>query len=152
MQPVERGQLWVMRVRALVVALVLLTAAAPLEIWLQSEGQPRGLLILPLLLIAAYLVLIAPGRSYRALGYRFDADELQVARGVWTRIETLVPLDRVQHIDVSQGPLERTFGVSRLVLHTAGTMNSLVVLPGLGRDAAEAMRDTIRAQIRSDPP
>src|SRR3712207_7159370 len=42
-----------------------------------------------------------------ALGYALDGEELRVARGVWTRIETIVPLARVQHIDVAQGPLER---------------------------------------------
>ncbi|HEX8256822.1 MAG TPA: PH domain-containing protein, partial [Allosphingosinicella sp.] len=75
---------------------------------------------------------------------------LHIGRGVWTKTETIVPLARVQHIDVSQGPLERAFGISRLILHTAGTMHSLVVLPGLARGTAEAMRDDIRARIRRD--
>jgi uncharacterized protein len=78
-----------------------------------------------------------------------EAEELHIAQGVWTRIETVVPLARVQHIDVSQGPIERGFGVCRLVLHTAGTMNSRVVLPGLARATAERMRDEIRARIRT---
>jgi membrane protein YdbS with pleckstrin-like domain len=70
---------------------------------------------------------------------------------VWTQIDTTVPLRRVQHLDVAQGPLERLFGVTRLVLHTAGTANSEVVLPGLTRATAEAYRDDIRAHIRQEP-
>jgi uncharacterized protein len=62
-----------------------------------------------------------------------------------------VPLERVQHIDISQGPLERGFGVCRLLVHTAGTMHSRVVLPGLARATAERMRDEIRARIRQAP-
>jgi membrane protein YdbS with pleckstrin-like domain len=99
--------------------------------------------------LLVYPMFIAPPRHYRALGYLLDADELWIVRGTWTRTITTVPLDRVQHIDVSQGPLERAFAVSRLVLHTAGTLNSLVVLPGLTRATAEGIRDEIRARIRS---
>jgi membrane protein YdbS with pleckstrin-like domain len=80
-----------------------------------------------------------------------DGEELQVRRGVWTRVHTLVPLDHVQHIDVSQGPLERMLGICSLVLHTAGTLHSQIVVPGLTRASAERMRDDIRARIREEP-
>ena len=80
-----------------------------------------------------------------------DSEELQVRRGVWIRVQTLVPLDHVQHIDVSQGPLERAFGICSLVLHTAGTLHSQIVLPGLARATAEAMRDEIRGRICEEP-
>ncbi len=151
MQPVERGLLRVMRIQALAAATILLGAGGVAEAVLSDRtALPQGLILAPLLLLVVYLVLVAPGRRYRALRYRFDADELHIGRGVWTRTETVVPLARIQHIDVSQGPLERAFGICRLILHTAGTMNSLVVLPGLARGTAEAMRDDIRARIRRD--
>jgi hypothetical protein len=63
----------------------------------------------------------------------------------------VVPLDHVQHIDVSQGPLERAFGICSLVLHTAGTLHSQIVLPGLARATAEGIRDEIRGRIREEP-
>ena len=151
MQPVERGQLGVMRTYAVITAVVLLIAGVGGEIAVAREtALPMGLVLIPLLILLAYPLLFAPARHYRALGYLRDGDELHVASGVWVRTETVVPLDRVQHIDVSQGPIERAFGVTRLVLHTAGTMNSLVVLPGLARATAEAIRDEIRARIRQE--
>ncbi|HEX8449014.1 MAG TPA: PH domain-containing protein, partial [Allosphingosinicella sp.] len=101
--------------------------------------------------VLLYLALIAPPRRYRAWAYAMDGEELQVRRGVWTRVHTLVPLDHVQHIDVSQGPLERAFGICSLVLHTAGTLHSQIVLPGLTRPTAERIRDEIRAKMREDP-
>lgn len=147
----ERGQLWVMRSHAAAAGLVAAAVAVIAAVALRDElGIPPAAVIAPALLLLAYPVLIAPGRHYRAWGYRMDEEELHVARGTWNRVETLVPLARVQHIDISQGPLERGFGVCRLVLHTAGTMNSRVVLPGLARATAETMRDDIRGRIRQD--
>ena len=151
MQQVERGQLGVMWVHALLTGiLVLILGSIGDTVLRQNSDLPGGTIIVPLLLLLVYPVLIAPPRRYRALGYRVDSDELRIASGLLVKTETVVPLKRVQHIDVSQGPIERLFGVTRLLLHTAGTMNSLVVLPGLARETAETIRDEIRARIRQD--
>lgn len=149
----ERGQLGVLRVRSAIMALQFLVVGAVAEAILFSQGSwPTGAIAAPLVALAAYLVLIAPGRRYRAWGYALAAEELRVRHGVWTQVETHVPLARVQHIDVSQGPVERAFKVCRLILHTAGTLNSRVVLPGLSRVTAEAIRDDVRARIRTEEP
>jgi hypothetical protein len=151
MTPLDKGQLWVMRIHAAAFALLLLLAGAVAEAVLRGEFElPRGFLLLPLLLAAAWIVFIAPARRFRRWGYAMDAEELQVQWGVLTRMHTVVPLDRVQHIDLAQGPVERSFGVSRLIVHTAGTLHSQITVPGLPRAAAEAMRDEIRARIRQE--
>ena len=151
MTGLERGQLWVMRVHAFASTLLVLAAGGVADRLLAGEtALPRGAIVLPLFLIGLYAVLIAPGRRYRAWGYSMDADELQVRRGVWTQVHSVVPLERVQHIDISQGPLERFFGVCRLIVHTAGTLHSQLVLPGLARPTAERMRDEIRVRIRQE--
>ncbi len=148
MTPLEPGQLWVMRVRALVAALVVLAAAAMGSRALHEElGLSRWVLVLPLAPVLLYWVLVRPGRAFRAWGYAIDPAELQVRYGIFTQTHTIVPLDRVQHIDISQGPLERAFSVCRLVLHTAGTMHSQIVVPGLARGTAERIRDDIRARV-----
>ena len=42
------------------------------------------------------------------------------------------------------------FGLASLTVHTAGTHNSIVTLPGLARNQAEAMRDAMRLHIRRE--
>ena len=152
MTPLERGQLWVMRIHAAIASAVLLGAGTLGGLVLQREGLfPLWGVLAPLLLAAAYATLVAPGRRYRAWSYALEPDDLRLARGVWTQVSTTVPLDRVQHIDIAQGPIERAFGVCRLVVHTAGTLHSQVLLPGLARDIAERMRDEIRARVQAEP-
>ncbi len=150
--PLDRGLLKLMRIRGLIAGCFLLAAAFAGEIWVHRlVDLPWGLLLAAGLLILLYLVLWAPPRRYRAWGYIMGPEELQVRRGVWTRVQTVVPLDRVQHIDVSQGPLERMLGICSLVLHTAGSLHSQIVVPGLTRATAERMRDEIRGRIREEP-
>lgn len=150
--PMDRGLLRLMRVRGAMAGCLLLAAAAVGEVFVDRiVPLPTGLLLGVALLALLYLAVLAPPRRFRAWGYGMDSEELQVRRGVWVRVHTLVPLDNVQHIDVSQGPLERAFGICSLVLHTAGTLHSQIVLPGLARGTAEQMRDEIRGRIREEP-
>ncbi len=110
----------------------------------------RGVMLAALACLAAFTVIFLPQRRYRRWGYQLTADQLRVVRGYWFHVDTIVPFVRVQHIDVSQGPVERLCGVATLTVHTAGTHNSVVELPGLPPQDADAMRDAIRAHIRSD--
>jgi membrane protein YdbS with pleckstrin-like domain len=59
---------------------------------------------------------------------------------VWRRIIN-VPRSRVQHIDVSQGPLQRTYALGTLVIYTAGTDHAKVELRGLSHARALRIRD-----------
>jgi uncharacterized protein len=150
--PIERGQLWVMLISSIAMSLALLAVASGAAVALHVKtGIAPSYVLAPLALLLIYPTFVSPFRRYRAWGYRMDEEELRLAHGIYTQVETLVPLKRVQHLDISQGPLERAFGVCKLVLHTAGTAHSQVVLPGLSRATAEAMRNEIRAHIRQEP-
>ena len=82
-----------------------------------------------------------PAISYRYASYIVDASGIEIREGVVWRTVTNVPRSRVQHTDVSQGPLERRFGVATLVIHTAGTDAAVVSLHGLTHETALAIRD-----------
>ncbi len=82
-----------------------------------------------------------PAISYRYASYIVDASGMEIREGVVWRTVTNVPRSRVQHTDVSQGPLERRFGVATLVIHTAGTDAAVVSLHGLTHETALAIRD-----------
>ena len=65
---------------------------------------------------------------------------IEIRRGVFWRAVVNIPRSRVQHTDVSQGPLERRFGLGTLVVFTAGTDHAKVSLQGLEYDLALRIR------------
>ena len=136
-----------LRVSALCFAIPLILGALALEI--TGMAFP-GLALLPAALLAMWLILLMPARRYRARGYDMGTDRLRVVRGILFRADTIVPFGRVQHLDVAQGPIERHYDLATLILHTAGTHNSSVSLPGLTHETAIAMREAIRAHVRRE--
>ena len=87
-----------------------------------------------------------PPVNYRHASWRLDVEGLEIRHGVLWRHRITIPLGRVQHADVSQGPLQRPFGVGTLTIHTAGTQNASIGLEGLAHETALELRDLIVRQ------
>jgi len=84
------------------------------------------------------------GRNYRSWGYVERADDLLVTHGAFYRSLTVVPYGRMQLVDVSAGPIERTFGLVNVKLHTAAATTDAKVC-GLTPHDAGALRDRLTA-------
>ena len=111
------------------------------------EDAPAWLRVaLPLLWLAGISLLAWhayrwPPLDYRHTSYRVDGQGIEIRKGVYWRVVIHVPRSRVQHTDVSEGPVERRFGLGTLVIYTAGTDHARVDLAGLEHAVAVRLRD-----------
>lgn len=81
---------------------------------------------------------------YRRWGFEVQADALYLERGVLTRVRTVVPFVRIQHVDTSRGPAERGTGLATCVVYTAGSRGADVAIPGLAADDAEDLQHRLK--------
>jgi membrane protein YdbS with pleckstrin-like domain len=114
--------------------------------WVAAGPSLIGLIgrLVPWLAVTGLLAWHAhrwPALEYRHASYRVDALGIEIRRGVFWRTVINVPRSRVQHTDVSQGPLERRFGLGTLVIYTAGTDHARVTLAGLEHGRALRIRE-----------
>lgn len=56
---------------------------------------------------------------------------------------TTVPLNRIQHVSLGQGPLEKLFNLAHLQIFTAGGAQADMVLPGLLYNTAEKIKQQL---------
>jgi hypothetical protein len=145
----QRAQAWILTTIIAAGSFVAAIAA-----WATSGMLVLGLVFLPLWLIGvallAWLQQRWPAIAYRFASYRIDDRGLEIRQGVYWRKITSVPRSRVQHTDVSQGPLERRYGLGTLVVHTAGTEDSKVDLAGLDYEVAQAIRANLLPRDNGD--
>lgn len=101
---------------------------------------------LTLWVLAAYGLLrgVAIVRAVFAWGYAERERDLLVRHGLLVRRLSIVPYPRMQFVDVTAGPLERTFSLATVQLHTAAAASDARV-PGLPPAEASRLRDRLAA-------
>ncbi len=83
------------------------------------------------------------------LGYTLGRDELIVESGVFIQRRAKIPFSRIQDVTRTQGPIERMFGVSTLLVQTAGQSGPTGPEGKLrGITAPDAMAETIMAAVK----
>lgn len=113
--------------------------------------------------IIAVLGSIASLISYVAIHLRFDTTwyvfsdrSMRLRRGIWTIRESTITFENIQNVKVSQGPLQRFFGIANVVVETAGGGGAqsepgggLGLHAGLIEGVAEAaeIRDSIMSHV-----
>lgn len=81
---------------------------------------------------------------YRVWTYQVRPDSLYLKRGVLTRVHTVAPYVRIQHVDTRRGPLERVFGLATTVVYTAGSRGADVSIPGLTPERADDLQARLK--------
>jgi hypothetical protein len=107
-----------------------------------SVGGPwiGGVVFVAVFLLSAVFAVL----RYRVWSYQLRPDSLLLERGVVTRVSTVAPYVRIQHVDVRRGPTERAFGLATTVVYTAGSRGADVSIPGLTPERAEDLQRRLK--------
>jgi membrane protein YdbS with pleckstrin-like domain len=95
-------------------------------------------------LVVFLLSIVFAVLRYRIWSYQLRTDSLLLQRGVVTRVTTVAPYVRIQHVDVRRGPTERAFGLATTVVYTAGSRGADVSIPGLTPERAEDLQTRLK--------
>lgn len=117
--------------------------------YLAATGKP----ILALAIGAGLLAIVLTGLllSWRRFTFRVGPDDIRIDSGVLSRTHRSIPFDRVQDVDIEQGPVARLLGLARVKFETGASAGSGAdegVLPVIALTRAEALRDHVRARHR----
>lgn len=94
-----------------------------------------------LLLLAGFLVEELKGFLIR--GYALREHDISYKHGFFRFSLTTVPFNRIQHSEISHGPIARLFRLATLKIYTAGGSSSDLKIAGLDPENAKKLRDYI---------
>lgn len=106
-----------------------------------------------LLLIPAAILLLATiifnlvVRKSQVKGVALREFDIAYRSGLFWRKTVIVAFNRVQHVEVSSGPLQRKFGMASVKIFTAGGSSVDLRVDGLTTERAEQIRTFIAAKI-----
>lgn len=104
------------------------------------------IMFIPLIPIVVILVLFIGHRVLKAMSAELYERKLVVKRGVLTKVEKSIPLEKITDVGMVQGPLMRVFGLYRLDFETAGQSGVGALVSMLGIEHAAEFRETILSQ------
>ena len=117
-EPAQRTA-WIVQL-VLVTLLALLLFMTPLVAAKSPQDTLALSTLLGVILLLALFVLAWIPLYHRSLHYEIDDTEIRVSKGVVWRSRVTVPYTKVTNVDLTQGPLERMFGIGRVKVQTAG--------------------------------
>ena len=103
-------------------------------------GTVGGLLPVAAGTLVAWRVAVVPSLRWRRWRWALYDEELDLRHGLVTEVRTIVPISRVQHVEVRRTPLASALGLSEVVVHTAAGTTEV---PAMDERDAVAVRDRI---------
>ncbi len=98
----------------------------------------------PALACVLLLLFMAVGvfLHWRRFEFRVGANEIRIDSGILSRTHRSIPFDRIQDVDITQGPLARLLGLARVKFETGGSSGEEEgVLQAIRLDRAEDLRE-----------
>lgn len=139
----------------LALVVIIYLGVAGLILYAVLINAPEALSLATIILIVSLAVWAVPTvvwipAFYRSLKYVITPSEIVVRKGVLWKRETTVPYHKVTDASTRQGPLERVFGLGRVIIHTAGwsgTARPEAALAGLSN--FRGVKEEIMKYVRS---
>lgn len=120
-----------------------LAGAYALIAWLAVSGRVGQAMVAAIALVV--LGLLGVALYWKRFEYRVGTDEIRIDSGIISRTHRSIPFDRVQDVDISQGPVQRLLGLARLTFETGGGS----AVPGSEEGVLQAVTLERAEQIRS---
>ena len=119
-------------------------APIPDEVYRILRFLPLVVILLGVLITSIVL------RRILSKGYALREHDVAYCVGLFWHKTVILPIRRVQHVEVTSGPLQRRFGLASLKFYTAGGASVDLKIEGLLVNDAERLRDAILAQGTRD--
>lgn len=149
--PLERDYLTVERI-SLGIAMGILLAIV-LSFFLSIERLHDPVIILSAAMLFTLFVainVVAIHINYKYSGYAIREKDLLYRSGWLQRKTRIVLINRIQHVSVQSGPLERRFGLASVSVFTAGSAAADFTIKGIKEETAKKIKVWISTEPKED--
>lgn len=86
-------------------------------------------------------------KNYQMTGHAMRQRDIVYQTGVVSRSVTTIPFKRIQHCELTEGPIQKIFKLASLKIYTAGGSGSDLTISGLQKDDAAMIKEFITRKI-----
>ena len=112
-----------------------------------DEIRPNTLPIIGLYLAITVFFFLLFRASFNKRGYAIRTKDVIYKSGIIAESTTIVPLNRIQHIELNEGLLSRIYKLGSLQIFTAGGQTGHLHISGIPINEAKSIRDLLLKKL-----
>lgn len=121
---------------------------------------PIGITSAGAALLVALPAVVLAGLQYKNARYFVGDDDLAYSRGILFKSQRFINRARIQHVDITQGPIARWLGLVEVSVFVGGQLAAAISIHGLTREEGEHLQSVLlegsmvkyRAAVEAPPP
>jgi membrane protein YdbS with pleckstrin-like domain len=110
--------------------------------------------IISIVAIAAFLLFsflyFNAWKMQKIYGYALRDRDIIYRKGFFVTKTTVISFNRIQHVSISRGVLDKMLGIATLSIFTAGGSGSDISIPGLEPELAQTLKEALVIKISED--
>jgi membrane protein YdbS with pleckstrin-like domain len=136
----------IIRINLLIFFIILGLAIGALLLFV-DELRPNAVWMVPVYFILAVIFFLLYHLSFKKRGYAVRTHDVVYKSGIIAESTTIVPLNRIQHIELNEGIFSRMYKLGSLQIFTAGGQSGHIHISGIAIDEAKSIRDLLLKKL-----
>lgn len=112
-----------------------------------DEFKPNAVWIIPVYVVLIIIFFLLFRLSFKKRGYAVRTHDVIYKSGIIAESTTIVPLNRIQHIELNEGIFSRIYKLGSLQLFTAGGQSGHIHISGIAISEAKSIRDLLLKKL-----
>lgn len=152
-EKLDKEYMWVMFLTRSIFSTIIITGLIIAAVYIRS-GEFFILKIIAITLISGIFILytITAKKAFNRKSYIVRQKDIIYKSGLMFNSITAIPFNRIQHIEVTTGPIEKIFRLCSLKIYTAGGMQSDITIPGLNFEKAAKIKSFVISKTSGNGP
>jgi len=97
-------------------------------------------------LLSFLSIFVHPFIEYKQWKYCIAEDRVEFTHGIYYKSKNIIPISKIQHLEIKQGPLQKLFHLSSVEIYTAGTSHEIeAILTAEAEQIVESLNKSILA-------
>lgn len=156
MKSLDKKGISVMRINAAISGIIILLIIGVSALLLYSEieytlGKTLIMIIsLIILLLIIINITIFPKIRYDRYKYQITDERIEVKKGLFLITTSIIQIKRIQKIELSNGPIDRKFGLSNINIYTAaGTVDIKFLSNQEAREISDKVNELLKHKLEN---
>jgi membrane protein YdbS with pleckstrin-like domain len=149
LQPIESDYLKALRLTWTILYGIIVAALTVLFFLIDDWQNSWAIAAASIAVVVAVLLTVTIGTgSFKRKSFAVRQHDIIYKNGWLFQDVHVVPFNRIQHVVVNSGPIDRKYGLASLTLYTAAAEVNDIAIPGLKTETAEQLKSFILEQIK----